>query len=426
MPSLRHLEAARLAIVGAGERALFVAEDFRFEERVGQRGAVECLELPLTPARQVVDHPRDELFARSGGPEDQHRDVGLGGGPNPLEDDEHFLVAADHLAEAAHAGRLVFVRDRGAALEERGDERRDVARRRLAEGEARRVAGDAPREPEVDELADAVLDVETQAAERGHQRFGVERVVRTRRQEPAAVRRAAATAPVSGIGPRCRPALRKSPHPGVSARVPFQNRGWGVGTVPGNRSCQFAVIHSARAPSFARRPRWPQGSLPFRKTHQVLPAARQRRHQGARGRRVPGVQRGAALRGLPHLRGQDAGARERHDHRPDRRRRADARGPRRLRHRADGARADRLRDQHRRQPLSRPPLRAELHAAPRLAVPRRSRAVRRGRDSHLRRPLPGIGAARNRQLRPRLPRAVGPRRSRSPRRISTSRWARTC
>ncbi len=40
-----------------------------------------------------------------------------------------------------------------------------------------------------------------------------------------------------------------------------------MGTVPGNRSCQFAVIHSARAPSFARRPRWPQGPLPFRKTH---------------------------------------------------------------------------------------------------------------------------------------------------------------
>ena len=38
---------------------------------------------------------------------------------------------------------------------------------------------------------------------------------------------------------------------------------------------------------------------------------------------------------------------------------------------------DRLRDQHRRQPLSRSALRAELHAAPRLAVRRRSRAVRR-------------------------------------------------
>ena len=39
------LEAARLAIVRAGERALFVAEDFRLEQRVGQRRAVDRLEL---------------------------------------------------------------------------------------------------------------------------------------------------------------------------------------------------------------------------------------------------------------------------------------------------------------------------------------------------------------------------------------------
>ena len=39
------LEAARLAIVRAGERAFFVAEDFRLEQRVGQRRAVDRLEL---------------------------------------------------------------------------------------------------------------------------------------------------------------------------------------------------------------------------------------------------------------------------------------------------------------------------------------------------------------------------------------------
>ena len=39
------LEASGLAIVRAGERALLVAEDFRFEQRVGQRGAVDRLEL---------------------------------------------------------------------------------------------------------------------------------------------------------------------------------------------------------------------------------------------------------------------------------------------------------------------------------------------------------------------------------------------
>ena len=87
----------------------------------------------------------------------------------------------------------------------------------------------------------------------------------------------------------------------------------------------------------------------------------------------------------------------RHHHRPDRRRRADAGRPRRLRHRADGPRPGRLRHQHRRESLSRSPLRAELHAAPRLAVPRRRRAVRAGHHPHLRRAVSGDGAARNRR-----------------------------
>ena len=122
-----------------------------------------------------------------------------------------------------------------------------------------------------------------------------------------------------------------------------------------------------------------QAQLPHRKTHQILPAAGQRRHPAADRRRVPGVQRRPALRSLPHLRRQDAGAGRRHHHRPDRRRRADAGRPRRLRDRVDGARARRLRHQHRRESLSRPPLRAELHPASRVAVHRTtSTSTKRG------------------------------------------------
>ena len=89
---------------------------------------------------------------------------------------------------------------------------------------------------------------------------------------------------------------------------------------------------------------------------------------------------GRLSRSVPHLRGQDAGAGARHDHRADRGRRDDAGRPGRLRHRADGSRSGRLHHQHRREPVSRPALRAEFHAPPRLAVPRRRRAVR-GRAS---------------------------------------------
>ena len=85
-------------------------------------------------------------------------------------------------------------------------------------------------------------------------------------------------------------------------------------------------------------------------------------------RRLSGVQRRPAVRGVPDLRGQDARARERHDDRPDDRRRDDAGRARRLRHRDDGSRPRRLHHLDRREPLSRSALRAEFHAAPRLAV----------------------------------------------------------
>ena len=192
----------------------------------------------------------------------------------------------------------------------------------------------------------------------------------------------------------------------------------------GRRRCQglhrraklMSLVTTGDSPCPTARPARPgtrPEQLPVRQADPLLPAARQRRDPPADRRRLPGVQRRPAVRGLPHLRRQDAGARERHDHRPDRRRRADAGRARRLRHRADGARAGRLHHQHRREPLSRPALRAELHAAPRLAVPRRRRAVRGGRHPHLRRAVPGDGAARDRRLHPRLPRPLRARTGRS-------------
>ena len=132
MPSLASSEASRLAIVRAGERALLVAEDFRLEQRVGQRRAVDRLELRDAAPAQLVDHPRDDFLARSGRPENQHRDVRLGRGADPLEDDQHLLVAADHLAEALDRRRLVLGADRGAALEEMIEQVGDARRWRAA------------------------------------------------------------------------------------------------------------------------------------------------------------------------------------------------------------------------------------------------------------------------------------------------------
>ena len=98
--------------------------------------------------------------------------------------------------------------------------------------------------------------------------------------------------------------------------------------------------------------------------------------------------------------------------------------PRRLRDRADGPRPRRLHHQHGGESLSRSPLRAELHAPPRLPVPRRRRAVRAGDHPHLRRAVSGVGAPRDRRLHPRLPgRApASPDRSRPPSSTIGSAW----
>ena len=57
------LEAPGLAVVCAGECTLFKTEDFRFEERIRQRGAVDGLEFLGAAPAQLVDHPRDDFLA---------------------------------------------------------------------------------------------------------------------------------------------------------------------------------------------------------------------------------------------------------------------------------------------------------------------------------------------------------------------------
>ena len=186
------LEPPGFAVVRARERAFLVAEDFRFEERIGQRRAVDGLELFRTTPAQLVNHVRDELLAGAGRSEDQHGNIGLGCRANPLEHDQHLFIAADHLPEALYRGRLVLCADCRAPLEKRIEQLgRGLAfgpHRRVARRRTRQTTGDA----ELDELVEAVVDVELQPPEGGHQRLAVERLVRTRAQiaqNPRAQRR---------------------------------------------------------------------------------------------------------------------------------------------------------------------------------------------------------------------------------------------
>ena len=52
-----------LLLLGAGERALFVAEELRLDQALGQRRAADFDERLLGPQRVVVNRVRDELFA---------------------------------------------------------------------------------------------------------------------------------------------------------------------------------------------------------------------------------------------------------------------------------------------------------------------------------------------------------------------------
>src|SRR5213076_424485 len=62
---VRQLEAALTALDGAGEGALLVPEQLAFEQRVGNRRAVDRHVGEIRAGTQFVNRLRDELFARA-------------------------------------------------------------------------------------------------------------------------------------------------------------------------------------------------------------------------------------------------------------------------------------------------------------------------------------------------------------------------
>ena len=85
------LEAADALLVGAGERALFVAEQLRFEQVLLQRRAVHLDEVARRAQRVVVDRAGDQLLAGARLAADQAGRVALG---DLLDDREHRLQRA--------------------------------------------------------------------------------------------------------------------------------------------------------------------------------------------------------------------------------------------------------------------------------------------------------------------------------------------
>ena len=62
-PALRAFEATHVLALRAGERARFVAEQLRVEQRLGQRRTVDLDERPVPPRREVVQARREQFLA---------------------------------------------------------------------------------------------------------------------------------------------------------------------------------------------------------------------------------------------------------------------------------------------------------------------------------------------------------------------------
>ena len=97
--ALREFEAPFLARLGAGERPLLVAEEFRLDQAVGQRRAADLDERLLGAQRAVVDRVGDQFLARARFAADQRGGVGAGHLRDLLEDLPHRTAAADQVRE---------------------------------------------------------------------------------------------------------------------------------------------------------------------------------------------------------------------------------------------------------------------------------------------------------------------------------------
>ena len=99
---MRHLDAAGLGAVGAGEGSLFVTEQFAFEKRAGNRRAIYLYPRTGLPRRGGVDHAGDDVFAGATLSLDQHGDVGAGDLGQPLPQSPHGLGAAEYDGIGGH------------------------------------------------------------------------------------------------------------------------------------------------------------------------------------------------------------------------------------------------------------------------------------------------------------------------------------
>src|ERR1700722_4513381 len=115
--ALSQFEASDAAFGSTGECPFFVAENFAFHQRLGNRGTVDCHERPVYPRRQHVNRARDHFLAGAGLSGNEHgsrgRSGGAGRGPQfpPECTPPPFPRAAPIRTPSLPASRSSFVRD---------------------------------------------------------------------------------------------------------------------------------------------------------------------------------------------------------------------------------------------------------------------------------------------------------------------------
>src|SRR5262249_51609183 len=98
-PLVSQLEAADLLRDGAGEGALFVAEQLALQQAGGDGSAVELDEGAVLAGAQLMEGAGDELLAGAGLATDQHGGIRRGDGFDRLQHPAQGGVRADDLAE---------------------------------------------------------------------------------------------------------------------------------------------------------------------------------------------------------------------------------------------------------------------------------------------------------------------------------------
>ena len=95
MPRSRRLQLADLVAIGAGEAALHVAEQLRFEQRLGQAGAVDRDERPAARGDSAWSVAGDEILADAALAGDEDLGVADGGAPRQAQHFRHRGTRAD-------------------------------------------------------------------------------------------------------------------------------------------------------------------------------------------------------------------------------------------------------------------------------------------------------------------------------------------